>query len=570
MPTPSAKLSAIYLESNHEITDVIDQIKSSREHVVAVVSADRHSILQSMVNLKILMRTAKTFDREMVLVSTDLVTHSLADQLKIRIFPKLQTAQQVISGIPMTAQESVVVSSPVINGADYASTATTHQPPAPAYTIPPDMRTAAKSAPQKIAFSSALQHWWNRLTQQFAKPKSVQLETTNRPVLILIAIFLLGMTIFGAYFAFEVMPNADITVSQRTEPFVQQVEVTAKPAASSADYVNRAIPSYYYESKASNSSTGASTGTKIIGSKATGTVDITNRGYSQTVNLPAGTILTSYDGKTFATTDAVTIPAAQLDAGQITPAHRYKVSLVASDVGDKYNVDKNQFSITGYDAKYLWAESNTAFTGGDSHNAVVVSQDDVDKVRTQLLQDLMNKTNADTRAQLKSGQIFLDTALKNVVLNETINPVVGSEASSFSITEQVVAQGVAITESDIRDLTERTMQSAVPEGFETLNGNKWDTQYQIKNLDIDARMIVLTATGTGQIAPKLNVAQIKIKLADQSLQTAGDVLRSYSQEIDQFDIKLQPFWVTKIPHATAKINLTQVSPAVFADMMKKK
>ncbi|HDS11522.1 MAG TPA: hypothetical protein ENN77_01310, partial [Candidatus Wirthbacteria bacterium] len=102
----SKKLHTIYLESNSEITDVIDQIRLSVEDIVALVAADRISLLQSLVNIKLILKNSQAKSKQILLITQDPIARQLAEQSGMRNFGKLQEAEVFLGlaeSVPGTA-----------------------------------------------------------------------------------------------------------------------------------------------------------------------------------------------------------------------------------------------------------------------------------------------------------------------------------------------------------------------------------------------------------------------------------------------------------------------------------
>ena len=83
-----------YLESDEEITKVIDRIRKSDEDGVVLVIPRGSSMVQSIINLKLLKRTARDLKKGIALVCGDATAEHLAERLEIPIFHKVHEAEQ--------------------------------------------------------------------------------------------------------------------------------------------------------------------------------------------------------------------------------------------------------------------------------------------------------------------------------------------------------------------------------------------------------------------------------------------------------------------------------------------
>ncbi len=85
-----------YLEPDEEITKVIKRIRTSEEDGVILVVPRNSALTQSVINLKLLKRSAAEHQKMIGLVSTDRITKNLAEQLKVQIFGKVAEAEKAI------------------------------------------------------------------------------------------------------------------------------------------------------------------------------------------------------------------------------------------------------------------------------------------------------------------------------------------------------------------------------------------------------------------------------------------------------------------------------------------
>ena len=81
------KDNALYLEVDEDITSAIDKLKSAPEGPVQIVVPKRSTLLQSIINLKLLKKAADSSNRELVLVTTDRIAGELAARVGLSVAP---------------------------------------------------------------------------------------------------------------------------------------------------------------------------------------------------------------------------------------------------------------------------------------------------------------------------------------------------------------------------------------------------------------------------------------------------------------------------------------------------
>ena len=68
----------IYIDTDDDITSLVEKIKEASGAVVALVPPKRIGVLQSVVNLRLLQRAAKTAKKHLAIVTTDPALVNLA------------------------------------------------------------------------------------------------------------------------------------------------------------------------------------------------------------------------------------------------------------------------------------------------------------------------------------------------------------------------------------------------------------------------------------------------------------------------------------------------------------
>ena len=77
--------STIYLDAEDEITAIIDKVKSAHGSIVAVVPPKRAAALQSVVNLRLLQKAARSSKKNLVLVTTESALLPLAGTVGLMV-----------------------------------------------------------------------------------------------------------------------------------------------------------------------------------------------------------------------------------------------------------------------------------------------------------------------------------------------------------------------------------------------------------------------------------------------------------------------------------------------------
>jgi hypothetical protein len=83
------KDNALYLEVDEDITSAIDKLTKSSGTPVQIVVPKRSTMLQSIINLKLLKKAAEQGGKELVLVTNDRIASDLAGRVGLAVAPSL-------------------------------------------------------------------------------------------------------------------------------------------------------------------------------------------------------------------------------------------------------------------------------------------------------------------------------------------------------------------------------------------------------------------------------------------------------------------------------------------------
>ena len=88
----------IYLESDEEITSVIDKLKAlnAEQKAVSLVIPKGASILQSVVNLKLLQKEGAALSKDLCIVTQDRIGRNLASQAGFSVYDDINAPKPVI------------------------------------------------------------------------------------------------------------------------------------------------------------------------------------------------------------------------------------------------------------------------------------------------------------------------------------------------------------------------------------------------------------------------------------------------------------------------------------------
>ena len=91
----SMNKDVIYIEPEDDITDIISKIENSKSKIVALVPPKKAGVFRSVVNIKLIAKSAASAEKTVVLVTTDPPILKLAAATKIPVTKNLQSAPSI-------------------------------------------------------------------------------------------------------------------------------------------------------------------------------------------------------------------------------------------------------------------------------------------------------------------------------------------------------------------------------------------------------------------------------------------------------------------------------------------
>lgn len=532
------KKQVIYLDIDEDITELLHKVKSAKQDIVALVLPKRSSVMQSVVNMRLLERVAKNNKKNIVLITSDksIVSHAaltglyVASNLNSKPYlPKTDTISQAKS-----VDEPIEIEQP-------AKTA-----PAAIAKEAPKATTQGSSQQSTIAASSNLPV---KPTSN-KKKKKINIPDFNKFRIALIAggVALIALIGFGVWAIFFSGSASVIVKTDTTEKPVSFVAVLD----TRADEVNpekKILPTKKETTSAPASEKGPATGTKDVGTKAGGTVSLANCS-ENAVTIPAGTGVSS-GSSTYITQSSV-----RLDDGNFTGSgtcktsggHIGTVSVVAQNNGDQYNADARSYSVSGFSSVKA---QGSAMTGGSSKTIKIVSQSDIDTLKAKMIEKQQPVKTELKRALEKEGYTALEDTFVAAESDLRISPAVNSEASEVSVSASYTSTMLGIKQDDIKKVIDKTYEEDIK-----------NASYSVSDYGIDmARLLPdkdgknLSVETTMKIGPVFEDSELKSLVMGRKQGEAEDLLKEKSGVVEA-TVTIKPFWKTTVPKKESKINIS--------------
>lgn len=363
----------------------------------------------------------------------------------------------------------------------------------------------------------------------------------------------------GALFAaYWYLPSAKVTLTLVPRTLSSQFDLTVNTSAQSVSLDTRTIPGTYKEVTTSQEKSSATSGTKLVGEKATGSITIIN-GTSIPRTFAAGTTISSPSGLAFVTTAEVQVASASgtADPNSYQPG-KGTVNVTASQIGSDSNISAGtQFRVGTFSSLDYVAKNDSAFVGGTSRQIKVVSKDDIGKLRTDLLATLKEAAKTQLISEISQETQLIAETITTQSVSEDLNHQVDEQADSVTLRLTVKAKGLTYQKSDLTSVIQNETRSQIPEGF--VNIGELDPTFAVKKTDKESVTVAVNVSGS--LLPRIAEKEVIAKIVGMSPASARNYLAGLSgvSHIEiKFNLPLPDFLLT-LPHLPSHISLDVVS-----------
>src|SRR5690554_2542218 len=113
------KKDVIYIDIEDDITSIIEKVKEAGSKVIALVPPKRAGVLQSVVNLKLLQRTAEADDKRLVLITNDRSLTALASGVQIPVAKNLQSKPELAPVAALAVDDEEIIDDDTLSVGDH-------------------------------------------------------------------------------------------------------------------------------------------------------------------------------------------------------------------------------------------------------------------------------------------------------------------------------------------------------------------------------------------------------------------------------------------------------------------
>lgn len=561
---PTGK-ETVYVDVDDEITGIIDKVRGSQQKIVALVLPKRATVFQSVVNMKLLKRTADNAKKNLVLITSEASLLPLAGGVGIHVAKNLQTKPEIppaprnlgdaaenIDEAPLALDDgqpkepNLDASKPV---GDLA--AGTIAPTAVEDTI--ELDNADPDAPVASAKGAA----GANKAANAKKNKQLKIPNFSKFRLLLVAgVAAIVVIIFASYLCFSVLPKASIDVKTNSSAITSNLDLTLNPAANAVDADAGVVPAQSQQVQKTYTQQVPATGQQNNGAKASGSATVINCSGS-TLTLPAGTGF-SNGNLTYISQAPIVLPDSNYThTGDCKNDSHGSVNVVAQNGGASYNTGQTALKIASAPAGV--SATTSGISGGTDNITKIVQQSDIDGAKQKLQSQDTSAIKQQLQNTLQQGGSVPITATFNAgAPNVTTSANVGDAADNVTVTEAVTYTMYGAKHSDLAQVIKNNVDKQIDTAKQVITDDGL-SQATFKLQNQDNGTVAVSMSDTAIAGPDLKADQLKQQVAGKKSGDAESIIKA-TPGVTDVTVHYSPFWVSAIPNKTSKISITIEKP----------
>lgn len=548
----TSRKDTIYIDVDDEITSIIEKVRSSPQKIVALVLPKRAATLQSIVNMKLLKRSADEVKKHLVLITSEASLLPLAGAVGVHV-AKTLLSQPTVPPPPVipdadntNAGEAELVEDVPLDSSKPVGVLAGLPATGEEETIEVDNDEPVKNAVSKKTAKSKKAN------------KGLNIPDFNKfRMRLLLGALAAVLLLVGLYLANFVLPSANIVIKTDTKNMNSSLNFTSNPNTADFDEENAVVPAVNKELKKNEAQKAPATGQKNVGQKAKGTVRLVNCNQSDKLSdtnrtVPAGTAVSS-GNFTFILSESVEVEPSSFIGNICTKNKKTDpVDVVAQNPGDAYNLSARDYSVAGFPSMTALGSD---MSGGTNQIVRVVSQADIDNLRQKIVDGFTNSAKEQLNQELKAEALIPLNDTFQVGQPVAVNtPNVNTEAQevNVSVTMSFTMQGVK--EEHITKLIEKSVEGEFDADKQEIIDHGLDKAiFQIDERkpsgEVSYSLETLVIAG-----PDIDEAALKKEIAGKKRGETQNIIQNWPS-VKDVTVDYKPFWVSKTPRKANKVTI---------------
>lgn len=298
-------------------------------------------------------------------------------------------------------------------------------------------------------------------------------------------------------------------------------------------------------------------GKKVVGEKAKGEVTIYNS-TKQEKQFKKGTILENNNGVKFFLDDDVLVASGSQtltnEGNLLTITGKAKGKITAVEIGPSGNIDKDvKLKIDNLSSDLFFAITNDGLKGGSRREIQTVSQDDMEKLKQLVSQEIKKQLGSLVKDKTKGEQI-IDSFTEVEIIKEQFSKELGEEGKSLSLKVNAKATFYTFNKEDMKRTILKALKTAVEPDYKL---SKENINYSLKKTERKDKEIVLTVDVSAKALPNKDKEQLVGQLTGKRLEDLNDIVKKQLRA-QGYEVKTKttiPFLKSRLPFFKKNIEL---------------
>ena len=353
-----------------------------------------------------------------------------------------------------------------------------------------------------------------------------------------------------------VFARVEISVWPETEVLNLDERVTIDSKAVELKIPAKVIPGKFIEEEKELSQEFPSSGKTSKESKAQGQIKVYNAHSTSPQVLVATTRFISDAGKLFRSVKKETIPGGKYEKGKLVPG-TLDIEVVAAEPGEDYNIGPSSFSLPGFTGteRYysVYGKSFSPMTGGFKGEVAQVTQGDLQRAKSILIENLKKESKNSFSEKLSEGLVVLDETISQEIIEATGTAEVGAEIQSFYFRVKIKSKGLGFLKQDLDNFAKEFISLNISEN-KKIQPETLKIDYSQESINMNLGQIVLNLQISSKIYSDIDIISIEKLLFGKSMKESQILLENQAK-VTKVEVKPWPFWLNKVPQNTEKVNI---------------
>lgn len=499
----------IYIEKNEHAEDIVRHLKNTSEKQVILVVPQKASLFDNINVLKNVKSNSDLLEQQVTVISLDASGLALAEKAGLEVLKPKKLFQGSLEH-PLLEEK-------------------------------------------KQTLHNNIKNIWT-----FEQGEKKSLKTLFLPGAVVVAMAAFALVIFW----YVAVARADIYLKINSQPFSSNLQIVIDSRALKEKETDGQliIPGRLVTRNITVSQTFPSTGKKISGDQAAGEVIFYNF-TEDTVIMKAEDTILRYNNLDFKLdTDILRIrPTAfiglqgkKIDLTSLIAPQGVKAERAGEDhnlpSGTRFEVINSKLNLG---LSTLYAQNSRPFSGGFKKDIRVIDQSDIDKAMRILSDKISNDAINELSKSLKKDEKLVQDKFEVKILDQEIQPTLGSETETFTLTISARLTSLAYDRVFLEKIVKNEIKALAPPG-EVIDHEDQMLNLFLLDLDIASGKARMENKFSGTLHPDFDNSDFKYVLRGKSEQELNQYFKN-NQAIKLIRVQFSPRWFKYVSWLNSRI-----------------